>query len=64
MKKCYNDIINTSKTTKGKLFDWFYNDNLKTNISKCPFFFSPCKPMKIKIKDYTIKSAKIENFLV
>ena len=47
--KTYDNVINKLEITIEKLFDWFYNNYVRPNSSKCHFFLSYYKPMTIKI---------------
>ena len=47
--KKYDDVINKLEDTIEKRFSWFQCTNFKANASKCHFFLSPYKPVRIKI---------------
>ena len=61
--KNYDEVINKLEDAIEKLFNWFHCNNFKANASKCHFFLSPYKTVKIKIKRSAIESSNSEILL-
>ena len=61
--KNYDEVINKFEDTIEKLLDWFQCNNFKANASKCHFFFSPYKPVTMKVKESAIESSNSEKLL-
>ena len=61
-KNC-DEVINKLEDTVEKLFNWFQCNSFKANPLKCHFFFSPYKPVTIKIKKSAIERSNSDKLL-
>ena len=57
------EVVPDLETTINNLFDWFYFNNFKVNLSKCHLFLSTFNLKPINIKNFSIEGSTSEKFL-